>query len=654
TVHATSIQASLPPDLTDMSLEALMNIEVTSVSKKPQKQADVAAALSVITDEDIRKWGVTTIPDALRRVPGVQVARIDSNKWAITARGSNSRFANKLLVLIDGRSVYTPLFAGVYWDMQDVVLEDIDRIEVIRGPGGTLWGANAVNGVINIITKSAADTQGTMIAASAGDEVRGSGTVRHGGKLKNGGNFRVHAKYTATDEGAVARTLDPGFGFTDTHDDWESGQVGFRTDWDGSNGNSFTVQGDLTSGHAGQLTLVPVDGGAGTVPNPVVDDTELDTGNVLFRWTRKTSDSSNFALQAYIDHVSRNGMILDEERNTIDIDFQHHFVPRANHDMLWGVGFRHIEDESDGNPAFALVPDKRDVDLVSAFVQDEISVHEDVQLTVGSKFEHNDYTGFEVQPNVRLAWSVKDDQTVWGSVSRAVRTPARGEHDVRLRLLVDPAFDPGIAVFATGDDAFDSEELIAYELGYRMFRSNWSMDITGFLYDYEDLRTLDMGMPSATSVPFPFGNNMKGEVSGIELAGQWQVRPGWRINGNYSYLEMDFELTSGSMDAPSLSAQDGSPTSMASLWTSFDLTNRISFDAALRYVGEVEVYNFKPIDSYVELDLRLGWKPKAGLEFSLVGQNLLDSQHAEYAPDFIQTQTTEVERSVYGKVNWQF
>ncbi|MGB5339557.1 MAG: TonB-dependent receptor, partial [Gammaproteobacteria bacterium] len=218
----------------------------------------------------------------------------------------------------------------------------------------------------------------------------------------------------------------------------------------------------------------------------------------------------------------------------------------------------------------------------------------------------------------------------------------------------DPAFDPGIAVFATGDDDFDSEELIAYELGYRMFRSNWSMDITGFLYDYEDLRTLDMGMPSATSVPFPFGNNMKGEVSGIELAGQWQVRPGWRINGNYSYLEMDFELTSGSMDAPSLSAQDGSPTSMASLWTSFDLTNRISFDAALRYVGEVEVYNFKPIDSYVELDLRLGWKPKAGLEFSLVGQNLLDSQHAEYAPDFIQTQTTEVERSVYGKVNWQF
>lgn len=653
TVYATRLEARLPTDLTDMSLEALMNIEVTSVSKKPQKQADVAAALSVITNEDIRKWGVTNIPDALRRVPGVQVARIDSNKWAITTRGSNSRFANKLLVLIDGRSVYTPLFAGVYWDMQDVVLEDIDRIEVIRGPGGTLWGANAVNGVINIITRSAADTQGTLISASAGNEVRGSGTVRHGGKLKNGGNYRVYAKYTSNDEGEVSRTLDPGFGLTETHDDWESGQVGFRMDWNSGDGDGFTVQGDLSSGHAGQLTLEPVDGGPGTIPNPVVDDTDLAAGNVLFRWTRVLSDTSDFALQAYFDHVSRNGLILDEDRDTIDIDFQHHFVPRENHDFLWGLAFRHIEDESDNNPTFGLDPDDREVDLFSAFVQDEISIREDLQLTVGSKFEHNDLTGFEVQPNARLAWAMKDDQTVWGAVSRAVRTPARGEHDVMLRQLVDPLLDPGIPVIVTGDDDFDSEELIAYELGYRLYRSNWSLDVTGFFYDYMDLRTLDMGMPGPT-LPFPFRNDMEGEVSGIELAGQWQVRPGWRINGNYSYLAMDFDLKSGSVDAPSLSAEDGSPTGMASLWTSLDLTNRVTLDAALRYVGSVEVFGFDPVDSYVELDARLGWKPRAGLEFSLVGQNLLDSRHAEFAPDFIQTQATEVERSVYGKVNWQF
>jgi iron complex outermembrane receptor protein len=652
-LHAANLSAALPDDLMDMSLEALMNIEVTSVSKKPQKQSEAAAAIFVITNDDLHRWGVTNIPDALRRVPGIEVARIDANQWAITSRGFNSRFANKLLVLIDGRSVYTPLFAGVYWDSQDVVLEDVDRIEVIRGPGGSLWGANAVNGVINIITKSAADTQGTLVSVSAGDEIRGSGTVRHGGKLNNGGNYRIYAKYSSTDEGGVSKDLDPGFGFTDTHDDWESGKVGFRTDWEDGSRDSYTLQGDLSSGQTGQLTLVPTTFAGMTVPGTVVDDTDSDTGNLLFRWTRQLQESSDFTLQVYLDHVSRNGLVLDEERTTFDIDFQHHFVPRDKHDLLWGMDFRYITDDSDSNPTFSLDPDDREVSLFSAFVQDEIDLRDDLQLTVGSKFEHNDFTGFEVQPNVRLAWSMENNKTLWGAISRAVRTPARGEHDVKLRIF--PLVDPGVPVIATGDDDFDSEELLAYELGFRMHRSMWSMDVTGFYYDYDDLRTLDpdFSMFGAT-LPIPFGNDMDGTVSGIELAGQWQVRPNWRINGNYSYLTMDLDLKSGSVDQPSLSAEDASPTSSASVWSSYDVTSQVTVDAAVRYVDEVEVFGFMPIDSYVELDLRVGWKPRPGLELSLVGQNLLDDQHPEFAPDFIQTQATEVERSIYGKVTWNF
>ena len=648
-VEAATLSDTLPDDLTDMSMEALMDIVITSVAKKPQKQSDAAAAIFVITNDDLRRWGVTNIPEALRRVPGIDVAKIDSNKWAITSRGFNSRFANKLLVLIDGRSVYTPLFTGVYWDNQDVVLQDVERIEVIRGPGGTLWGANAVNGVINIITKSASDTQGDMVSVTAGDEVRSIGVVRHGGKLKNGIDYRVYAKFSDYDEG---------YNSDGAHDDWRTGQLGFRSDWVQTDRDSITLQGDYYRGKAGQQTNIAT-GPAGPPPttiNQVIDDTETNGGNLMFRWSHMIDESADFALQVYYDHVGLDGEVLYEDRDTFDIDFQHHFQWRENHDVVWGFDYRFTHDNTDSNPSFELDPSSRSVNLYSTFLQDEITLRDNLHLTLGTKLEHNDFSGFEYQPSIRLAWGLTDSQTLWGSISRAVRTPARGEQDVMLRLVPPPAADPGIPVFAVGDDDYDSEILTAYELGYRLnHNSIWTTDIAVFYNDYDKLRTLDPSVDPGPppSVRFPFDNNMSGETYGLELASQWQVRKGWRLNASYSWLDMKLRLDSKSADTVSKSSEDASPSSKATIWSAFDFGHNLQFDAALRYVGEIEV-NGVDIDSYVEADLRLGWEASPGLELSIIGQNLLDNHHAEFLPDFISTQPTEVERSIYGRVTWNF
>ena len=647
--QAATLAAVLPDDLTDMSMEALMDIEITSVAKKPQKQSAAAAAIFVITNDDLRRWGVTNIPEALRRVPGIDVARIDANKWAITARGFNSRFANKLLVLIDGRSVYTPLFAGVYWDNQDVVLQDVDRIEVIRGPGGTLWGANAVNGVINIITKSAAATRGNLVAVTAGNEVKGSGVARHGGSLKNGVDYRVYAKYSDYDEG---------YSSAGAHDDWRTGQLGFRSDWVQTDRDSITLQGDYYQGKSGQQVNIPT-GPAGPPPttiNQVVDDTRTDGGNLLFRWSHMIDRSSDFALQIYYDHVGVDGKVLYEDRDTFDIDFQHRFQWRETHDVVWGFDYRFTHDNTDNNPTFELDPSSRSVNLYGTFIQDEISLRDNLRLTLGTKLEHNDFSGVEYQPSARLAWAMSASQTLWGAVSRAVRTPARGEDDVLLRLAPSPAADPGIPVYAEGNHHYDPEELIAYELGYRLnYNRAWSVDIAVFYNDYDKLRTLDPTIDPGPppSVRLPFDNNMSGETYGLELASQWQVRPGWRLNASYSWLDMQLHLDNNSTDTVSRASEDASPTSKAAIWSALDLGHNLQFDLALRYTGDIEV-NGIDIDSYVEADLRLGWEVRPGLELSIIGQNLLDSQHPEFLPDFISTQPTEVERSIYGRIAWNF
>jgi iron complex outermembrane receptor protein len=638
----TATADEVPDDLTSMSLEALMNLEVTSVSKKPERQTEAAAAIFVITNNDLRRWGVTNIPEALRRVPGISVARIDANKWAITSRGFNSRFANKLLVLIDGRSVYTPLFAGVYWETQEVMLEDVDRIEVIRGPGGSLWGANAVNGVINIITRSAAETRGELVAVTVGNEIPGIGSVRHGGKLHNGGDYRIYAQYESYAEGYNA---------AGAHDDWRSGQIGFRADWSDGPDDLMTLQGDLYRGKAGQLVSIPTGNGP-TVGIPVVDDTDSNSGNLQFRWARALDVDSDLALQVYYDHVGRDGAVLFEDRDTLDVDFQHRFRWRAVHDLMWGLGYRFIHDNTDNNATFSLEPSSRDVNLYSAFLQDEISLTDDLRLTLGSKFEHNDFSGYEIQPSTRIAWSPGEAHTIWGAVSRAARTPARGEQDVLLRIQPEP--DPGVPVYVIGDNQYDSEDVLAWEAGYRFnYRNRWSLDIAAFYNDYDKLRTLDPVTAPPENVLLALDNNMSGETWGMELASQWQVRPGWRLNASYTWLDMTLHLENGSMDYVSRSAEDASPTSSAALWSSLDIGSRLQFDAALLYVGAIETSGIE-IDSYVELDMRLGWEARPGLEFSLIGQNLLDNRHQEFLPDFISTQPTEVQRSIYGRVTWRF
>jgi iron complex outermembrane receptor protein len=643
-VQAASNTGTLPDDLTEMSLEALMSIEVTSVSKKPQKKSEAAAAIFVITNNDLKRWGVTNIPDALRRVPGLQVARIDANKWAITARGFNSRFANKLLVLIDGRSVYTPLFAGVYWEANEVMLEDVERIEVIRGPGGTLWGANAVNGVINVITKSAADTQGSLITAGIGNEEKGFSSARHGGETGDGKHYRVYGKYRSVDTGG---SINSGVLPPEAHDDGEIAQAGFRMDWGSESPDTYTLQGDYYDGKGGQQLLIA------TSPAPLVDDTDYNGGNLSWRWTHKTDAHSEYSLQAYYDYVVRDSAVLHEDRHTVDIEFQHHSVLKDVHDVVWGMNYRYISDFTDTTLIFRLSPSSRDVNLYSAFLQDEISLWNDrVKLTLGSKFEHNDFTGFEIQPSARLAWITDSDNTLWGAVSRAVRTPARGEHDVKLAVIPPSPAPPPLTI--SGNSDFQSETLTAYELGYRFTPTEKiSVDLTAFYNEYDELRTTDVTTP-APPLAAVFENNMEGNTHGIEIDTHWKVSNRLDINANYSWLEVDLDLVGGSRDAISQSTQDASPRHQANIWFTGDLGNRMELDAGIRYVDSIETFGFPKTDSYVAFDARLGWSPRKGVELSLAGQNLLDGSHPEFNPDFIFSIPTEVERSIYGKVTLGF
>jgi iron complex outermembrane receptor protein len=636
--------AAQQDDLIDMSLEALMNIEVTSVSKRAQKKSEAAAAIFVITNEDLRRWGVSNIPDALRRVPGLQVARIDANKWAITARGFNSRFANKLLVLIDGRSVYTPLFAGVYWEANDVMLEDVERIEVIRGPGGTLWGANAVNGVINIITRSSSDTQGTLLAGGAGNEEKGLVNLRHGGSTPDGRNYRVYGKFHAVDTGEPIE-----FGFpTAAHDDSEFGQGGFRTDWDRGNSDSFTLQGDAYNGHADQQLLLA------TSATPVIDNANYEGNNLLYRWLHRSSERSSLAVQAYYDYAGLDSAVLFEDRRTLDLDFQHHYTTSGTHDLVWGLNYRNISDDSESRSSFSLVPAKRTVNLYTAFIQDEISLLDDrAQLTLGSKFEQNDFSGFEAQPNVRLTWLSESGAMLWGAVSRAVRTPARGEHDVTLAVIPPSPAPPPLTIY--GNDQFDAEDLVAHELGYRFTPvDRISFDLAVFYNRYKHLRTVEItSMPPAFEATFD--NNMEGNTKGLEIDTHWQTSQWLSVNANYTWMEIDLDLINNSGDTLSQGAEDASPTHQANLWLAADLGHDIDLDAGLRYVDSIHTPGMTTgIPSYLAFDARIGWQPRPDLELSLIGQNLSDDSHPEFNPDFIFSLPTEVERSIYGKVTLKF
>jgi iron complex outermembrane receptor protein len=657
---ADSPAQSSTGELKQLSVEDLMNVEVTSVAKQPQKLLRAAASIQVITAEEIRRSGATTIPEALRLADNLEVAQINAHDWAISARGFNADLANKLLVLIDGRAVYTPLYGGVLWDVQDYLLADIDRIEVISGPGGSLWGANAVNGVINIVTKSAGDTQGAYAFAGGGNELREQEGARYGATLAPEVYLRVYGKYTdygdeLTSTGASAE------------DAWHMTRGGFRMDAQPSAENACTLQGDVYNGTEG-------------------DGSNLEAGrsggNVLGRWTHTASDGSSMSLQLYYDHTYLSDPVaaspaappyysgfpasaLTDNLDAYDVQFQDHFRWGTRQTLTWGLGYR-MTDEADYDLSLVrFSPPVLEQALYSGFLQDEVLLAQDVYLTVGSKLEHNDYTGYEVEPSARLQWNVDPAQLLWAAVSRAVRTPSRYDHD-----LVTPtglANAPPPFQFPTnylqGNPDFVSEVLIAYEAGYRAtLGPNLALSLSTFYNDYNDLRSIT---PTPTTVfypyPYPdiFANNLEGDTYGLELSGSYQLLDWWRLHAGYDLLRENIHVRPGAVDAAGAGNETADPQQQVALRSSMDLPGRVSLDAALRWVDELHMDNgptagpvLGTVPSYFALDSRLAWQISQRLELTVEGRNLLHAEHIEYG--FPSPSREEIGRSVFAKITWGF
>ena len=637
--------------LKQLSIEQLADLEVTTVSKKPERLADAAAAVFVISSEDIRRGGFTSIAEALRLVPGLEVARIDANKWAISSRGFNAWFANKLLVLMDGRSVYTPLFSGVYWDVQDTLLEDIDRIEVIRGPGATLWGANAVNGVINIITKNARDTQGGMVTAGGGTLEQGFGSARYGGKIGENAWYRGYAKY-------FARAAFKDSQGDDAADDWDQGRLGFRVDWDQSKGNALTFQGNAYTGNSGTTNVL-----TDVIPPRVLDDSaDVSGGNLLGHWTHTFSDTSDMSLQVYYDRTVRNMQIFSENRDTVDFDFQHTFRFGGRQQIIWGIGYRMTHDDITNSETIFFDPESRTENLFSGFMQDKIALIPDkLDLTVGSKFEHNDYSGFEIQPSARLRWKPIENHTLWAAVSRAVRTPSRADHDANITL---GAFRTGPTVntiMIRGNSAFDSEKVIAYEAGYRLVpMARLSLDLAFFYNVYHDLRTTVPGMPNPPLSAFPppasrvlpqnIVNKFHEDAYGTEISGNLQLTDWWKLSLGYAWINLHLFADTAEKGLDLELNEGGTPRNQFSAASYLDLPGNIQFDTLLFCVDDLPDLE---VPGYTRLDVRLGWQPLKHLAFSLKLENLLDNRHPEYTNTH-GIQSTQVPRSIYGKVTWRF
>ncbi|QSB00021.1 TonB-dependent receptor [Methylomonas sp. EFPC1] len=653
-VHAEI--ASADTDLTELNIEELLSVKITSVSKKAQALGDAAAAVFVISNDDIKRAGATNIPDALRLAPGIDVGRIDANKWAVSSRGFNGRFSNKLLVLIDGRNIYTPAFSGVYWEMQDVMLEDVERIEVIRGSGAALWGANAVNGVINIITKHAADTQGGLLSAGGGSEERGFGSFRYGGKLNETTSGRAYIKGFERD--ALSRPAGQPAG-----DAWSKMQGGFRIDSDWSAADSATVQGDVYHSDLNQQIGLA----ALTTPyrETISDQVQATGGNLLSRLQHRISDTSNYALQLYFDSYDRRESYIEEERYTGDVDFQHRFALNDWNDIVWGAGYRYTytKENQVKQSIVNFTPPQRGESYFSTFLQDQLTlVDEQLWLTLGSKLEHNDYTGIEVQPTARLLWGPDPNHRLWAAVSRGVRIPSRVDaHMELIGQVVPPLTNPNstplpLALAVTGSNAFQAEEVLAYETGYRYTPSNsFSIDLSLFYNDYENLRSYHPGATDPANVPFfikqplIIDNTGKGKTYGVETAVVWKMLDWWRWDLSYSVLKTELFSNPYYQEAVS-------PQHKTSLRAMLNPTEDITLDAWLRYVDNASAFTLSGpayIRAYTTLDLRLAWKLNQAVELSLVGQNLLDNQHLEYVQETF-TQATEVQRGVYGKVVWEF
>jgi len=600
-------------ELSDLSLEELSQVEITSVSKRPEPLSKAAAAVYVITSDDILRSGVTSLAEALRLAPNLEVARVDAQTYNISARGMNSvNASNKLLVLIDGRSIYTPFFTSVSWDQQTVMLDDIERIEVVSGPGGTLYGSNAVNGVINIITKRSADTQGGLIDAKVGNLVqRGDG--RYGGKLGEAGTYRVYA-------------LGFGEGHTDRQDGsgamdaWNGKQAGFRSDFRAFDG-AFTVQGDFYE------NLIDTPGG------------RRNGGNLLGRFSTHVLGSS-LEVQAYYDQQDRatvdaRGGRTAEKLRTFDVQAQDG-VAFGAHQIVWGLGQRTWGDRftNTANP-FVLVPESQTLNLTNVFAQDTIAVRNDVSLTLGTKFEYSDFSGWEGMPSARAGWRVDPGNFVWGAISRAVRTPSRLERDLTAPGIVNPSPD------------FESEKLVAYETGWRsQLTSRASLSVSLFYNDYTDLRTTKPN--PVTFLPVTFGNGWEGHTYGADVWGRVNPLSWWRLDAGFEVLRKRFHLKSGEADIAGIQTVLGhDPGHQVFVHSYMDVAPNVQLYVALRQVGALSDVG---VPAYFEADLRLAWRVKPNLELSIAGYNLVHAHHAEATAPPIQ----EIPRSGYVGARWSF
>jgi len=647
-------------DFLDMDIEQLrktsviapsLEVEVTSVSKQKSTVGRSPTAVFVVTNEMILRSGARNIPDVLRLVPGVNVARVSANRWAISIRGFNAVYANKLLVQIDGRSVYNPVFSGVYWDQQDLLLADIERIEVIRGPGATIWGANAVNGVINIITKRARDTQGAFVQGGGGTEERDFGAFRYGGKVGDSLYYRFYGKW---DERGG------GWAIPDAGDDSRMGRGGFRMDWEPCECTTLTLQGDFYEGKSGQRCNTSIE----PVPPPPSPPPYQDPGersdyapagqNILARLSRKLSDESDWSVQLYWDRTERSisGTTYSDflqSCDTFDLDLQHRFPLAHNHSLIWGFGYRNTRNVNDGNFTMSFDPPIRSFDIISCFVQDQITLSPDLfYLTLGIKLSHNDFSGFEYQPTARLLWTPTKRQSAWASISRAVRTPSRVDQDIRINGSMGE-YVPGF-VKISGSRAVMSEQLLSYEIGYRAQPSDafW-WDLAVFYNDYEDLVTAVPGMPyfdpstAIFYVPSTYANAMGGDTYGFELTGTYQVNPCWKLSSGYSFLVMNLQgVGSGAIEGES-------PRNQVYLQSGWDLGRSWELDMIWRYVDNLPSLG---VPNYLVMDIRLAWLPSENLEVAVVGRNLLDEKHQEF--DTRSFYSSEVQEGVYGMVTWRF
>jgi iron complex outermembrane receptor protein len=607
---AALAQQARSPDLADLSLEELANLEITSVSRRAERLADAPASVFVITGEDIRRSGATSLPEALRLAPNLEVARVDARQYAISARGFNNTIANKLLVLIDGRTVYTPLFSGVFWDAQDVFLEDVDRIEVISGPGATLWGANAVNGVINVITRRTADTRGVLAFAGTGTHESGVG-ARYGTALAGDGAFRIYGKAFNRDNTIRANG-------DSVPDSWENSQAGFRADW-GSAASGFTFQGDAYHG---------------TIDQAASGDVRISGANLLARWSRQFSAGDRLQVQAYLDHTDREiPGTFAQHLNTLDLEFQHSLQPRTGHLLIWGGGHRRSREHVGNSAAIAFVPADRSLEWTNVFVQDEIELRSDLRLTLGGKVENNPYTGNDFLPSARIAWKPDKDRTIWGAASRAVRAPTRLDREL---------FAQTPLVRIDGGPDFRSEVSKVLELGYRAQPSaRLSYSVSVFRSAHDHLRSVE---PIGGGVSV-IGNEMEGNTTGIEAWGSLQARPGWRIGAGAVFLDQDLSFKPGSGDT-NAAAAGNDPAHQWMLRSSLDVTANQDFDVIVRHVGRLPS---PVVPAYTAVDARYAWRLPRALEFSVAGRGLFDRRHPEFGAPATRS---EIERGLFFRIQW--